>query len=875
MMRRTLAALTTIVLASGPAGGAPPEKPHIVFILADDMGYGDAGCYNPDSKTPMPNIDRLAADGMRFTDAHAPGALCVPSRYGLLTGRYPMRTTLRPARQPCIAEGRMTIASQPLTGGPVDRGFDTFFGIPASLDIPPYYFIRNRTPVAPPTDTIQANRTEGWSPIQGAFWRAGGVAPGFEHQQVLPILGREAERVIDQLSGEDEPFFLYLALTAPHTPWLPAPEFRGRSGAGLYGDFVAQVDDTVGRILDAIDRNGLRDDTLIFFSSDNGPVWYDVDEKRFGHQAVGPLRGMKADAWEGGHRVPLVARWPGRIPAAATSRQTLCFTDMMATFAAIVGGTLATNAGEDSFDMLPALRGEKLDAPIREATVHKQAGTAIRAGRWKLITHLGSGGFSTPRKLDAEIGGPMGQLYDLEADPGETRNRWSDKPEIVARLTDLLRRYRQQGRSAPVTNRPNFIVILADDMGYGDSSVYDGWVATPNLERMAAEGLTFTDFHSSGTVCSPTRAGLMTGRYQQRAGIPGVINADPARPEHYRGMQPEEITFAELLSDAGYHTAIFGKWHLGYFQTYNPVYQGFDRFRGFLSGNIDYIAHYDRMQTYDWWEGDHPVQEPGYVTHLLTEHAVRFIDDHRDEPFCLYVSHAAVHAPIQAPDSPAVRGPDLGADPGPGRSKRENVTLMMQALDESVGAILDAVQRNGIDSRTLVIFLSDNGGAPHMRNDPLRGGKGTVFEGGHRVPAIAWWPGHLQPAARTDALCMSFDIMPTMLDLAGVAAPAGRPLDGVSLRSLLLENVSPGARQLFWNGMAMRDGPWKLIVPTKDGENPMLFNLDEDLAEKKNIAAAHPDRVQQMVKAIDEWKADVEADVTPQPSGRRDADLEP
>ncbi|MHC5004703.1 MAG: sulfatase-like hydrolase/transferase, partial [Planctomycetota bacterium] len=672
--------LATIALASGLACAEPPERPNIVFILADDMGYGDAGCYNADSKAPTPHIDRLGREGIRFTDAHAPGAVCVPSRYGLMTGRYPMRAVLRPGRQACIPEGRMTIASllrdngyrtamigkwhlgfddgpdldwsRPLAGGPVDRGFDTFFGIPASLDIPPYYFIRDRTPVAPPTDTIPASATEGWSPIQGAFWRAGGVAPGFDHEQVLPMLGREAEGVIDRWGDGSEPFFLYVALTAPHTPWLPLPEFRGRSGAGLYGDFVAQVDDTVGRILDALDRNGLRDDTLVFFSSDNGPVWYEADETRFGHRAVGPLRGMKADAWEGGHRVPFVARWPGRIPAAATTHETLCFTDMLATVAAVVGATVPTDAGDDSFDMLPALLGAELDGPIREATVHKQAGTAIRAGRWKLINHLGSGGFSRPGRVDPVDGGPTGQLYDLEADPGETRNLWMDEPEVVARLLELLRRQREQGRTAPVSERPNFVVILADDMGYGDSSVYGGWIETPSLARMASEGLTFTDFHTSGVVCSPTRAGLVTGRYQQRAGIPAVINADPALASHHRGLQPEEVTFAELLSDAGYRTAIFGKWHLGYFPEHNPVRHGFERFRGFVSGNIDYTSHYDRMQKHDWWDGEQTVEEAGYLTHLLTDHAVRFIDEHADEPFCLYVPHGAMHTPLQAADSP-------------------------------------------------------------------------------------------------------------------------------------------------------------------------------------------------------------------------------
>lgn len=421
---------------------------------------------------------------------------------------------------------------------------------------------------------------------------------------------------------------------------------------------------------------------------------------------------------------------------------------------------------------------------------------------------------------------------------------------------------------------PNFIIILADDMGYGDSSVYDGWIQTPQLERMAAQGLTFTDFHSSGTSCSPTRAGLMTGRYQQRAGVPGVINADPSLPDHYRALQREEVTFAEVLSDAGYRTAIFGKWHLGYAPQHNPVHHGFDRFRGFVSGNIDYISHYDRMQTKDWWEGTEKIDEAGYLTHLLTTHAVQFIEDHHDEPFCLYIPHGAVHSPIQAPDSGAIRGPNLEEPPGDAsnRSEEDNVKLMMQALDESVGAILDSLERNNIADRTFVLFLSDNGGAPHMRCDPLRGRKGSHFEGGHRVPAIAWAPGRIAGGTTTDQLCISLDIMPTMLDLAGLESPENRPLDGVSLRRLLLGEARETApRQLFWNGKAMRDGSWKLIVgKSETGEpRPMLFDLATDIGEKNNVSASHPQRVADMVAALAEWQVDVHTDVTPQPDLER------
>ena len=425
-------------------------------------------------------------------------------------------------------------------------------------------------------------------------------------------------------------------------------------------------------------------------------------------------------------------------------------------------------------------------------------------------------------------------------------------------------------RDAVSAPPPNFVVIMADDMGYGDSSVYDGWVKTPQLERMAEEGLLFTDFHSSGVVCSPTRAGLLTGRYQWRAGIgPGVVNADPGKAVHYHGLQPEEITFAELLKEAGYTTGIFGKWHLGYQKKYNPIHQGFDEFIGFVSGNIDYVSHYDRMEIYDWWHGLEKVKEEGYLTELLTDHAVRFIQEHASSPFCLYLPHGAVHSPIQAPGDPPVRGPNA-KKPGykqPGRSRRETAREMVKALDRSVGRVLDALEAQGLAERTLVFFFSDNGNAGHLESGPLRGSKGNVWEGGHRVPAIAWWPGKIPAGERTDALTISLDLMPTMLDLADVSPSENRLLDGASLADLLLEGKPLGRRELFWEGEAMREGPWKLVLEAPGlTDPPGLFHLGKDLAERNNVAAAHPERVKRMKKAIKAWREEMRRTATKQPS---------
>ncbi len=462
----------------GSALSAAP--PNIVLILVDDMGYGDPGCYNRESKIPTPNIDRLAADGMRFTDAHAAGPLCHVSRYGLLTGRYPWRARFNWNRRPVIGEGRVTVASLlgaagyrtamvgkwhlgfeegaeedytgVLKGGPVDRGFDSYFGIRASTDIPPYFYIRGDRAVRPPTDSIDANHSEGWTRIQGEFWRAGRIAPGLELSEVLPRFTEEAVSLIrgHPEKGGGKPLFLYLAYPAPHTPWLPAAEFRDRGGAGLYGDFCTMVDAMVGRVMGALDAAGMRGETLVVFSSDNGPVWYEGDVERFGHDSSGGLRGMKADAWEGGHRMPFIVRWPGKVRAASTSGQMICFTDMLATFAAAAGAELPAGAGPDSFDITPVLFGEQPDgAAVRPPVVMAAGGRTmmIRDGDWKYINALGSGGFSKPSRVEPEPGGPRGQLYNLADDPGETRDLYLEEPEIVARLSARLEEIRRADRT--------------------------------------------------------------------------------------------------------------------------------------------------------------------------------------------------------------------------------------------------------------------------------------------------------------------------------------------------------------------------------------------------------------------------------------------
>lgn len=451
---------------------AASKKPNILIILVDDMGLGDLSCYNPDSKISTPNIDSLATAGMRFTDAHSAAALCHPARYGLVTGRHPFRTDYSVWRtEALIKPGQPTIASllkaqgyrtamvgkwhlgfnedsydKPLPGGPVDVGFDSFFGIRASTDIPPYFYIRDDQALSPPTDHIEANSSEGWSPIQGAFWREGGIAPDLQLKDVLPRFTDEAAAIIDDHAGSEDPLFLYLAFPAPHTPWLPSKEFQGTSEAGMYGDFITMVDAMIGLVLTTLENAGMADDTLVIFSSDNGPTWYDNDVERFGHDSSGGFRGMKGDAWEAGHRMPFIVRWPGKVKPQTTSKQIICFTDMLATFAAVSGAGLPSDAGPDSFNILPVLLGEQAeDDAIRSSLVIPSAsgGFSIRSGKWKLINQLGSGGFSKPSRIKPEPGDPKGQLYNLEDDPGEIVNLYASSPDIVQRLEAELKQIRE------------------------------------------------------------------------------------------------------------------------------------------------------------------------------------------------------------------------------------------------------------------------------------------------------------------------------------------------------------------------------------------------------------------------------------------------
>ena len=408
--------------------------------------------------------------------------------------------------------------------------------------------------------------------------------------------------------------------------------------------------------------------------------------------------------------------------------------------------------------------------------------------------------------------------------------------------------------------KPNVILIMADDLGYGDLSCYGNpEIRTPHLDRLAAEGVRFTDFHSNGTVCSPTRAALLTGKYQQRTGISFVVTV----AKRDLGLGLEETTFAESMKSAGYITGMFGKWHLGYDPRFNPVHQGFEEYVGFLAGNVDYHSHVDQAGYEDWWMGDQLVPEEGYTTDIITLHAVNFIKRHQEEPFLLYIPHEAPHYPYQGRSSKADRM--IGGKPGkdyPVRGSEEDYhTLhreMVEVMDEGIGNIIQTLKDLDLDQKTLVLFCSDNGATRDVgSNAPFRDAKGTVWEGGHRVPAIAWWPETIKPQRVSQETVLSMDFFPTMVDVVGGSIP--EDLDGVSLKDLLLKGESLPKRDLFWqynSQRAIRSGEWKL-VSLEPEEELQLFNLKNDPEEAHNLAKTDPDLVQELEQKLTDWEKDV------------------
>jgi arylsulfatase A len=486
--------------------------PNIVLIFADDMGYGDVSALNPDARTQTPAIDRLVREGISFSNAHASASVCTPSRYGLLTGRYAFRSAggaygIWGFDKPVMEPGRETLASllkkagyttacigkwhlglgwqtkdssekaalDPKTGfsnvdytqkvanGPNDYGFDYSFIHPASLDIPPYVFLRNHQVVDPDvvlTTEVYPARLENtrfswdkkhtddlavyWE--KGVWWRQGEMSRSFRIEECHPAILKEGIAFIEKQAREkpDNPFFLYLPLTGPHTPWVPTGRFKGTSPIGLYGDFVSDIDAVVEQVKETLVNHNLDQNTIVIFASDNGAYWPQEEIDLHKHDSNGSRRGQKGDIWEGGHRVPLVISWPAHVKPAGFYKHLVSLTDIFATLADLTGQKKGSSSGEDSFSFLPVLNGD-LHHSTRSSMIHHSSRGmySVRSDEWKYIEGLGSGGFTAPYSEEAQPGAAQGQLYHLTQDSLEGSNLYLRFPDKVTDLSAILQKAKE------------------------------------------------------------------------------------------------------------------------------------------------------------------------------------------------------------------------------------------------------------------------------------------------------------------------------------------------------------------------------------------------------------------------------------------------
>jgi len=896
-------AVCLVVGLAAARGVSAADRPNLVVIFVDDLGYGDIGPFGAEGQK-TPHLDRMAAEGMRLTSFYAAPA-CSISRAQLLTGCYGPRVGRPYVFGPASAEGlnpaEETIAERLRPLGyatacigkwhlgdqpeflPTRQGFDRYFGIPYSNDM-------QRVAAASGERVVPLLRDET-------------IAELLTDERQRTIVERytdEAVRFIRE--SKDRPFFLYLPHNAVHIPLFPGEAFRGTSDNGAFGDWVAEVDWSVGRVLDTLREGGLDERTLVIFTSDNGPWIGWVKDVT----SAGPLRGSKGSTWEGGMRVPTIARWPGKI-AAGSRCDAVCGTiDLLPTLVTLAGGTVPAEPVIDGRDISGLLLGTSDRSP-REAHFYfmQDRLDAVRQGRWKLAiaSQPERPGRNSP-PLPASLEKP--RLYDLEADVAEQADVAAEQPEVVARLRGLAAGMQAElidpksparrppgrvekpvslypvgqakaagtaavaraadrpapaGRGHAAPGRPNIVLFLADDLGWGDLGCYgDAAAVTPNLDRFAAEGLRLTDCHSASSVCSPSRSSLLTGRTPYRNGVITWIPENS--PIHLRRS---EITLPRMLRDAGYDTCHVGKWHL------NGMFNAPDQPQPSDHG-------------YDWWLGTQNNAHPSHAfptnfvrngqkvgkaddhsAPFVAGEAVRWLEARRDpaKPFFLAVWTHEPHYPIASADR--YERLHAGVSDPVERTYRGNVTQ----LDDAFGTVMKALDKLNVSGNTLVFFTSDNGPEGDGVKDPgrgltggLRGRKRSMYEGGHRVAGLFRWPGHIAPGGTSDLPVIGSDFFPTALAAAGLEPPAGVKLDGVSLLPVFAGKPveRPGPMYWRWEGkVAYREGDWK-VVTDEALAKPELYDLGRDRAEAQDMARTEADRLAGMMQRLRAYTTEVEAE---------------
>lgn len=915
-----------------PHGDGTAHSPNVILIFTDDQGYEDLGCFG--SKTiKTPNIDRMAAEGLRLRNFYAQ-PVCGVSRAALMTGSYPIRVaeprnvkqlhTVPHPQEITMAEvlksagyataiigkwhlteklrGKRGAAQFNPATMPNAQGFDYFYGTPifngftvhvedTSLRVP---ILRNQEVVV---DAVQS-----WDHITADYTR-------------------EAIRYIE--TNRDNPFFLYLAHNMPHIPVGASKNFKGKSEYGPYGDTIEEIDWSTGQILDKLKELGIDDNTLVIFTSDNGP-WVETtrgmkpDGEAFiprDHSgSAAPLRGWKMSAWDGGSKVPFVARWPKQIAANRVSDEILSTMDLLPSFAKLAGAKLPSDRTLDGHDATDFLLGKTKTSPRNDYLYYSGCLlTGVRVDNWKLVIPRpdnppGTGWWG---RMIEEVKEPL--LFDLDSDPGESKNVADQHPAVVAKLMKRIEAAREElgdmnvvGKGARLFDKeprriagqrpapkksanaaqpqngqgerlPNFVVIFTDDQGYGDLSCFGGkHVRTPRIDQMAREGMRLGSFYVAAPVCTPSRAALMTGCYPKRVNMATGSNFGVLLSGDSKGLNPKEITIAEVLKGVGYQTGIFGKWHLGDQPEFLPTRQGFDEYFGIpYSHDIHPLNPRDgktRFTPLPLLEGEKVIEmDPNadLLTKRITERAVAFIKRNKDTPFFLYVPHPIPHKPLHV-SPPFMKGV---AEEITDKLKHESADFVdyetrnqlhrqaIAEIDWSVGQILDTLKEQGLDENTFVIFTSDNGPPRNTKASagPLRGFKGSTYEGGMREPTVVRWPGKIPAGKANGRLMTAMDLLPTFARLAGAEIPSDRVIDGRDIWPVLTADQPTPHKAFFYHRrddlVAVRSGKWKLH--TRKGKPAELYNLQTDRGETKNVLRDNPTIVKRLAKYMADFAADV------------------
>jgi arylsulfatase A-like enzyme len=869
--------LLIVLLWSAAIGLRAAERPNIIILFADDLGYGDLGCYgHPSIRTP--NLDRMAAEGMRFTDFYSAAEVCTPSRAALLTGRYPVRNgmcheryrVLRPNSTGGLPHDELTLPELLKTQGyhtacigkwhlgvfsidplhhPARHGFDFYFGLPHSNDMDP-------APGAPHGAPRRLDQDPAWwnAPL---YRNEALIERPADQSSLTRRYTQEAVRFIRD--SRRQPFFLYVPYSFPHVPLFASENFHGKSPRGLYGDVVEELDWSVGEILKALRDSRLDRETLVIFTSDNGP-WL---TQGLAGGSAGLLREGKGSTWEGGMRVPAIMRWPGRIPAGVVSRELACAMDLFTTSLQLAGAETPADRPIDGMDLSPVLFGT---GPSPRASFFYYRGPrlfAARLGPHKAHFMTRSAYGSDPPE---EHEPPL--LFDLGVDPGESVNIAREQPLIAAEIRALADRHKAtvtpamsqlevaREKTTPRTalpqapaSRPNVLFLLADDQR---ADTIGAWgnphIQTPHLDRLVAEGFSFRGNYcfggNSGAVCVPSRAMLMSGRTWFR--IDHQLEGARILPE--------------VLRENGYVTFATGKWHNG-----PPSFlRGFTMARAVMFGGMaDHTKVPVRDLRKDGTLGE-TYTAPKFSSETFADAAIEFLEQHQGpEPFFAYVAFTASHDPRNPPADAVkpyrARKPPLPEnflpqhpfDNGQLVLRDENLAPwprseeivrdqlaeyygLITHLDGQVGRILAALERSPAATNTLVIYAADHGLA--MGSHGLLG-KQNVYEHSMRCPLIIAGPG-IPSGRSTTAFTYLFDLMPTLLRMTGAPPPDG--LDGLDLRPLWTGEKARLRDSVFLpyiNLMrAVRDERWKLIC-YPPVNHVQLFDLKSDPHERHNLAA--------------------------------------